>query len=117
RPRAIRQRDRGERTVQGERHLSRWTNLSSHHSLLLVETKKPLRHCMGEALGARRGGARLSQDQVLDRATNLHVAGIVPTDRGLVKLSGGGGENAAPDRPPGGHHTLRPPSGPGPRVP
>ena len=60
------------------------TFLAGHGSLLSLETKKPPR-ATGEAVGARRAGARLSQEQGRGRGADLlHVARILAAPPGDV---------------------------------
>jgi len=58
--------------------------LAGHGSLLSLETKKPPR-ATGEAVGARRAGARLSQEQGRGQGADLlHVARILAAPPGDV---------------------------------
>src|SRR5436190_15702411 len=67
--------------------------LASHESLLSLETKTPLQ-ATGEALRARRGGARLGQTQGRGRSADLlHVADILaaaPVDVNSTSAEHGG---------------------------
>src|ERR1700737_1000733 len=91
----------GSREAEGDGNMSRTYRFSrpgrrrgvclgSHGALLSLETKTPLQ-ATGEALGARRGGARLGQKQGRSRGADLlHVRRILAAPSADVNSTPGG---------------------------